>query len=225
MQNSDFLELLNIIAVLDIHYCEVIMGVMASQITSIMIVYSTIHLSADQRKHQTSASLAFERGIHWWPVNSPHKWPVTRKMFRFDDVIMGNCGTPPVRGTGLGVCVFLLLNITSHNWLRNKYLGNLMFIYLCVCIYKLSGDVSILGPFLRILDWTCLLPRRAEVCFINKDILQRCFLPCDWVSLQGLTSWMNCIFGPSFGKSIFTELVWKFDMVENNVSLFIFTYR
>ena len=33
-------------------------------------------------------SLAFVRGIHWWLVNSPHKWPVTRKMFPFDDVIM-----------------------------------------------------------------------------------------------------------------------------------------
>ena len=40
------------------------------------------------RKHQSSASLAFVRGIHWWPVNSPHKWPVTRKMFPSDDVIM-----------------------------------------------------------------------------------------------------------------------------------------
>ena len=43
---------------------------------------------ADQRKHQSSASLAFVRGIHRWPVNSPHKRPVTRKMFSFDDVIM-----------------------------------------------------------------------------------------------------------------------------------------
>ena len=43
---------------------------------------------ADQRKYQSSASLAFVRGIHWWPVNSPHKRPVTRKMFPFDDVIM-----------------------------------------------------------------------------------------------------------------------------------------
>ena len=42
----------------------------------------------DQRKHQSSASLAFVRGIHRRPVNSPHKWPVTRKMFPFDDVIM-----------------------------------------------------------------------------------------------------------------------------------------
>ena len=43
---------------------------------------------ADQRKHQSSASLALVRGIHRWPVNSPHKGPVTRKMFPFDDVIM-----------------------------------------------------------------------------------------------------------------------------------------
>ena len=52
------------------------------------IVYSTIYSEADQRKHQSSASLAFVRGIRQWLVNSPHKWPVTRKMFSFDDVIM-----------------------------------------------------------------------------------------------------------------------------------------
>ena len=42
----------------------------------------------DQRKHQSSASLAFVRGIHRWPVNSPHKWPVTRKMLPYDDINM-----------------------------------------------------------------------------------------------------------------------------------------
>ena len=47
-----------------IHYCDVIMGAMASQITSLTIVYSTIHSGADQRKRQSSASLAFVRGIH-----------------------------------------------------------------------------------------------------------------------------------------------------------------
>ena len=64
------------------------MGMMASQITSLMIVFSTVYLDADQRKHQSSASLAFVRGIHQPPANSPHKGPVTRKMFPFDDVIM-----------------------------------------------------------------------------------------------------------------------------------------
>ena len=64
------------------------MGTMASQITSLTIVYSTVYSGADQRKHQSAASLAFVREIHRGPVNSPHKWPVTRKKFPFDDVIM-----------------------------------------------------------------------------------------------------------------------------------------
>ena len=70
------------------HYNNVIMSTIASQITSLTIVYSIAYSGADQRKHQSSASLAFVRGVHRWPVNSPHKWPVTRKMFPFDDVIM-----------------------------------------------------------------------------------------------------------------------------------------
>ena len=70
------------------HYSDVIMYTMASQITSATIVYSTIYSSVDQRKHQSSASLAFVREIHGSPVNSPHKGPVTRKMLPFDDVIM-----------------------------------------------------------------------------------------------------------------------------------------
>ena len=67
---------------------DVTMGAMASQITSLMIVYSIIYSDAGQRKHQSSASLAFVWGIHRGPANSPHRWPVTRKMFTFDDVIM-----------------------------------------------------------------------------------------------------------------------------------------
>ena len=65
------------------------MGAMASQITSLTIVYSTIYSDTDQRKLQSSASLAFVRGIHRGPVNSVHKWPVMQKMSPFDDVIMG----------------------------------------------------------------------------------------------------------------------------------------
>ena len=70
------------------HYDDVIMSTIASQITSLTSVYSTFNSGADQSKHQSSASLAFVWGIHRGPVNSPHKWPVTRKMFAFDDVIM-----------------------------------------------------------------------------------------------------------------------------------------
>ena len=96
-----------------IYYSDVIMSTMASQITSLTIVYSRllysrptkleggvywIHLvrpsvlysGVGQRKYQSSVSLAFVRGIHQWPVNSPHKGPVMQKMFPFDDFIMQN---------------------------------------------------------------------------------------------------------------------------------------
>ena len=68
-----------------LHYDDVIMGTLASQITCL-----TVYSGADQRKYQSSASLAFVRRIHRSPVNSPHKGPVTRKMLPFDDVIRGN---------------------------------------------------------------------------------------------------------------------------------------
>ena len=70
------------------HYNDVIMRALASQITSVSIVYWTVGSDTDERKIQRSASLAFLREIHRWPVNSPHKRPVTRRMWPFDDVIM-----------------------------------------------------------------------------------------------------------------------------------------
>ena len=71
-----------------IHYNDIIMSAMASQITSLAIVYSTVYSEADQRKHQSSAPLAFLQGINRGPVNFPHKWPIMRKMFPFDYVIL-----------------------------------------------------------------------------------------------------------------------------------------
>ena len=67
------------------------MSTMASQITSLTIVSSNVYSGAYQRKHQhdqSSSSLGFVCGIHRWPVNSPHKGPITRKIFPFDNVIM-----------------------------------------------------------------------------------------------------------------------------------------
>ena len=76
------------------HYSDVIINAMASQITGFSIAYSIVCPGADESKHQSSASLAFVRGTHRWPLDSPHKAPVKRKMFPFDDVIiiidMGN---------------------------------------------------------------------------------------------------------------------------------------
>ena len=64
------------------------MSAITSQITSLTIVYSTVYPEENQRVQQSSSSLAFVRGINRWPVNTPHKGTVTRKMFPFDDVIM-----------------------------------------------------------------------------------------------------------------------------------------
>ena len=72
-------------------YNDVIMSTMASQITSLTIVYSTVYSGADQRKHQSSASMAFVKGIRRKPMNSLHKGPVIWKMFPFDDIIMLKC--------------------------------------------------------------------------------------------------------------------------------------
>ena len=61
------------------HYSDVIMSAMASQITGAFFVCSTVWSGADQWKHQSSSSLAFGMRKRRWPVDTPHKGPVTRK--------------------------------------------------------------------------------------------------------------------------------------------------
>ena len=107
--------------VLKFHYSDVRMGAMAPQITSLTIVYSTIYSCADQRKHQSSASLAFVRWIH--------QWPVTRKMFPFDDVIMLN----PFNLTLINVIKNPLFLVLSN--LITIYICMYMHIYVYICIY------------------------------------------------------------------------------------------
>ena len=91
------------------HHNNVIMSATVSQITDVSIVYSTVCLVTDQRKHQSSASLAFVRGIRRCPVNFPHKGPVTRKMFPFEPLpVILNC-----------VLIFVLLStIITPNYHR-----------------------------------------------------------------------------------------------------------
>ena len=106
-----------------LYYSDLIMATMESHITSLTIVYSTIYSDADKRKHQSFASLAFVRGIHRWPVNSPHKRPVTRKMFPFDDVIMDI--SKHVEHCFLSMCIMraaLVMHIcdTRPRWVSNK---------------------------------------------------------------------------------------------------------
>ena len=102
------------------------MGTIASQITSLTIVYSTVCSDADQRKHQSSASLAFVRGSHRGLVNSPHKWPVTRKIFPFDDVIMNFNKIRTHQITGQ-----TLLNNGIYSIFHVKWSGQLWVVVIC----------------------------------------------------------------------------------------------
>ena len=94
------------------------MRAMRFQITSLTIVYSTVYWGANQRKRQSSTSLVFVRGIHRWPVNSPHKVPVTQKMFPFDDVIMSLRPRPNGRRLADHILKHILFN--ENIWIAIK---------------------------------------------------------------------------------------------------------
>ena len=157
------------------HYDDVIMGTIASQITSLTSVYSTVYSGADQSKHQSSTSLAFVWGIHRGPVNSPHKWPVTRKMFPFDDVIMV-CIHPStqldlhrlstiVSSLSLSLSLSLTLSLLSlslylstMNYLHSKNIAKVIIylsIYLTHLILPINGKDD---PELRL--QMCLAPNK-----------------------------------------------------------------
>ena len=118
------------------------MGAKGSQITSHMIVYSTVYSGADQRKHQSSASLAFARGIRRSPVNSPHKGTVTWKMFRFDDVIIYE----------LVLCLtWEPLNETAY-----QYPTSVRFFGYCSPLWAIVDDNMLQFRFKRHSIWHCL---------------------------------------------------------------------
>ena len=103
------------------------MSAMASEITSLIIACSTVYSGAYQRKHHSSASLAFVWVINQRPVNSPHKWPVTRKMFPFDDVIV-------ILRSPLGLYVLFHSLIRLNN-------PNAMVSYLLACTHNGKNTV------------------------------------------------------------------------------------
>ena len=95
----------------NLEHASWVCGRVLHRITSLTVVYSTVYSDADERKYQSSTSPAFVRRIHRWPVNSAHKWPVTQKMFPFDDVI--------------------IINIYLTRWF--KHIFEMWFSYICCC--------------------------------------------------------------------------------------------
>ena len=126
------------------HYGDVIVGAVASQITSFTIVYSTVYSDADQRKHQSSASLAFVWGILRGPVNSPHKWPITRKMFPFDDVIMPQTLTEIFINVGI-CCSFRVVAA------RENYPGFILLLYNMILYLTMNGEMLCIYLYIYLL--------------------------------------------------------------------------
>ena len=128
--------------------------------------YSDVLMSADQRKYQNSASLAFVRGIHQWPVNSPHKGPVTRKMFPFDDVII--CDVFCEINVSLAVC-----SIVSHWEYILSYLkllagkiGFVPFGFDSISNYPLGYCVKWTGPVIGL----CSLQSSRCPCHVTEPV-------------------------------------------------------
>ena len=144
-----------------IHYGDVIMGAIASQITSLTIVYPAVYSDADQRKHQSSVSLAFVRRIHRGPVNSPHKWPVTLKMFPFDDVIM-QMETFSDKGQWRGALEFSLIWVWINGSVNNREAGDFRR-------YRAHYDVTVVWNTL----YMTLLPSELLACVLNATAFQR----------------------------------------------------
>ena len=146
----DLLTLVQIMINCWAHYRDVIIAAMASQIISFTIIYSTVYSGKDQRKHISSALLAFVRGFHRWPVNSAHKWPVTRQMFPFDDVFKTLCGI-------------------------NTYSVTLQYHWTVLCVF-VSCPLSFLGHFVQVISFMyhtmcAMYPLRYAYCFVVAPML------------------------------------------------------
>ena len=116
------------------HYSDVIMSAMASEITRRTIVYWTVYSGADQRKHQSSTSLAFVRGIHRWPA---------QKMFPFDVIML---------------CIRYIASLWFNKQWSREIKRSKTHQYLCwcqVCLIKtITGHAFAHIPYYNLGGWT-----------------------------------------------------------------------
>ena len=142
---------------------------------------------------QSSASLAFVRGIHRWPVNSPYKWPVTRKMFPFDDVIMSS-----------GIFLLLLKTVSSilFKWCFHykRVICPLRYQVLVMCAGLFDSCLTIFETnFIYICRWGSLVDGgpigsestrvRIMACYRSgEESLSEPLVPHDMLKLTSITS-------------------------------------
>ena len=152
-----------------IHYSYVIMSPMASQITGVSVVCSIFCSGADKKKHQSSASLAFVRGVHRWPMNSPHKLPVTREMFPFDGVVMAE-GNAMLLSPHAWVNYSTWKHRTDDFSVTNRIRWKYLFAYIsCLMMWLLQNGVNTTtSRFLSICNflWTDFQEKQHNFCWI-----------------------------------------------------------
>ena len=124
------------------------MTTVASQITSLTVVYSIVYSDADQRKYQSSASLAIVRG----PVNSPHKGPVTRKMVPFDDVIMDTLPSAYTVWAWEPHGTHFASSLWGHTWWRHQMETCSALLAICAGNSPVPGEFSTQRPVTRSFD-------------------------------------------------------------------------
>ena len=103
------------------HHSDVIMSAKASQITSVSIVCSTVCSGADKKKNTRKLRVTgLWREIHRWPVNSPYKGPLTRKMFSFNDVIVSKLGPGSLIMSSFANFELSLIDQAACLWMRGN---------------------------------------------------------------------------------------------------------
>ena len=128
------------------------MSAVASQITSLTIVYSTVYIS-DKKSIKLRVTGLCVR----WPVNSPHKWPVTWKKFPFDDVIMWEleCGQVS-HDTLKGVRLTLGFSFGVLCLGEIKYLIGLAIRHWVLCRHKTSSSLIVYRLIWKVIQITLL---------------------------------------------------------------------
>ena len=151
------------------------MGTMAFQITSLSIVCSTVYSGADQRKLQSSAPLAFVRGIHRSPVNSPHKWPVTWNCFHLMTSSWKNslpiCGEPST-ATILVEVKYGIFPLSSSQYvliLRRSHLQHLQTSY--IDYRKFQSDIIIVTKQIICIPYLFTLIHVLHVCRPTQELM------------------------------------------------------
>ena len=146
------------------HYIDVIMTTMASQITSLTVVYSTVYSDADHRKHQSSASLAFVWGIH------RDRWiPRTKGQLR------GKCFHLMTSSWDIFKCVFFNENV----WITIKI--SLTFVP--------QGPVNNISALIQIMAWRRPGDGPLSVRMMVSLLTHICVTRPQWVLLKPHQSW------------------------------------